>query len=105
VAGPCRILTGFPITPTDDAYRAGGVHKSRTDCKNNSDLREEHVHELEFKLLLSKSFKGWNFAVNPLAAKNLSNNPSELGYAMGAGRPLALKASPNRCNFCPLWLR
>jgi hypothetical protein len=67
----------------------------------NPVLREEHDHELEFKLLLSKSFKGWNVAVNPIATKNLSpNNPWEFGYAVGASRPLALKASPNRCNFC-----
>lgn len=59
-------------------------------------------HELEFKLLLSKTFKGWNIAVNPLATKNLSpSNPWEFGYAMGASRPLALKASANPCNFCP----
>jgi len=64
--------------------------------------REEHDHELEFKLLLSKTFKGWNVAVNPLATKNLSpGNPWEFGYAVGASRPLALKASPNRCALCP----
>ena len=68
---------------------------------SNASLRKEHVHELEFKLLLSKSYKGWNFAVNPLAAKNLSSNPWEFGYAMGASRALALKASANRCDFCP----
>ena len=67
----------------------------------NASLREEHDHELEFKLLLSKTFKGWNFAVNPLAAKNLSHHPWEFGYAMGASRPFALKASADRCNFCP----
>jgi hypothetical protein len=67
----------------------------------NSELRQEHDHELEFKLLLSRSFNGWNFAVNPLAAKNLSNHPWEFGYALGVSRPLALKASPDRCNFCP----
>lgn len=67
----------------------------------NAALRQNHNHELEFKLLLSKTFKGWNVAVNPLATKNLSpNNPWEFGYAVGASRPLALKASPNRCNFC-----
>jgi len=68
---------------------------------SNASLRKDHAHELEFKLLLSKTYKGWNFAVNPLAAKNLSNNPWEFGYAMGASRPLALKASANRCTFCP----
>jgi hypothetical protein len=68
---------------------------------SNASLRKDHAHELELKLLLSKTYNGWNFAVNPLAAKNLSNNPWEFGYAMGASRPLALKASANRCAFCP----
>jgi hypothetical protein len=68
---------------------------------SNASLQKEHVHELEFKLLLSKAHKGWNLAFNPLAAKNLSNNPWEFGYAMGVSRPLALKASANRCSFCP----
>lgn len=67
----------------------------------NSIARLETDHELEFKLLLSKSFKGWNVAVNPLFTKNLSPaEPWEFGYAVGASRPLALKASPNLCNFC-----
>ena len=67
----------------------------------NSILRQEHDHELEFKLLLSKNFNGWNIAFNPLGTKNLSpSNPWEFGYAVGASRPLALKALPNRCNFC-----
>jgi hypothetical protein len=67
----------------------------------NALARKQLNHELEFKLLLSKSFKGWNVAVNPLATKNLSpSNPWEFGYAIGASRPLALKASPKRCTFC-----
>ena len=67
----------------------------------NSVLSQEHDHELEFKLLLSKTFKGWNVAVNPLAGKNLSaGHPWEFGYAIGASHPLALTASANRCNFC-----
>src|SRR5207245_11609437 len=32
---------------------------------------------------------------------NLSNSPWEFSYALGASRPLALKASAKRCNFCP----
>jgi hypothetical protein len=68
----------------------------------NALTRQEHNHELEFKLLLSKTFKGWNVAVNPLATKNLlPSDPWEFGYAIGASRPLALKASAKRCNFCP----
>ena len=67
----------------------------------NAALRQEHDHELELKLLLSRTYKGWNFAVNPLAGKNLSpSHPWEFGYAMGLSRPLALKASPKRCNLC-----
>jgi len=67
----------------------------------NSALRQTHNHELEFKPILSTDFKGWNFALNPLATKNVSpNNPWEFGYAMGISRPLALKASAQHCTFC-----
>ena len=45
---------------------------------------------------------GWNIALNPLFAKNLlPSEPWEFGYAVGASRPLALKARAGRCNFCP----
>ena len=68
---------------------------------SNGRLRQEHDHELELKLLLSSTFKGWNVAVNPIATKNLSpSEPWEFAYAVGASRPLALKALPNRCNLC-----
>jgi hypothetical protein len=66
----------------------------------NAALRQEHNHELEFKLLLSGTNKGWNFTENTLAAKNLAGSPWEFGYAIGASRPLALKASARRCSFC-----
>jgi hypothetical protein len=68
----------------------------------NSLLASTHNHEFEFKLLLSKNWNGWNVAVNPLVAKNVSpNNPVEFGYAIGVSRTLGLKASPNACNVCP----
>ncbi len=67
----------------------------------NAEARNEIKNELEFKLILSSTFKGWNFAQNTLAAKNLANSPWEFGYALGASRPLALKASPRACSFCP----
>jgi hypothetical protein len=66
----------------------------------NAVARKEHVHEIELKLILSSTFKGWNFTENTIAAKNLSNNPWEFGYALGASRPLALQASANSCTFC-----
>ncbi|MFZ3340556.1 MAG: hypothetical protein WA609_05430 [Terriglobales bacterium] len=69
--------------------------------ESNGVLRQEHDHELEMKLLLSSTFKGWNVAVNPIFTKNLSpSEPWEFAYALGTSRPLALKASPERCNFC-----
>lgn len=67
----------------------------------NGLARQEDNHELELKLLLSKTFKGWNVAENTLAGKNLTGgHPWEFGYAMGASRPLALTASSKQCNFC-----
>jgi hypothetical protein len=69
-------------------------------ASGNAELRREHDHELEFKLLLSGTHKGWNFVENTLAAKNLSNHPWEFGYAIGVSRPLALKASAKRCSLC-----
>jgi len=68
---------------------------------SNAVSRGEHDHELEMKLLLSSTFKGWNVALNPIVTKNLlPSEPWEFAYAVGASRPLALKASANRCNFC-----
>ena len=90
------------ISEADKIIKEVEGHDVESDHADpNSVLSQEHDHELEFKLLLSKTFKGWNVAVNPLATKNLSpNNPWEFGYALGASRPLALKASPHRCSFC-----
>jgi hypothetical protein len=67
---------------------------------SNTLARQDHAHELEFKLILSSNYKGWNFTQNTIASKNLSNNPWEFGYALGASRPLAMKASAQRCTFC-----
>jgi len=68
----------------------------------NGEARRDHDHELEMKLLLSSTFKGWNVALNPIFTKNLlPSEPWEFGYALGASRPLALKATPNHCNLCP----
>ena len=67
----------------------------------NSALRQETKNELEFKLILSSTYKGWNFSQNTIATKNLSNEPWEFGYAIGASRPLKLAASSHRCTFCP----
>jgi hypothetical protein len=66
----------------------------------NAVARQERTREMEFKLILSSNYKGWNFTQNTIATKNLSNEPWEFGYAMGVSRPLAMKGAAHRCNFC-----
>ena len=67
----------------------------------NAIARQDHDYELEFKLLLSGNFKGWNIAENTIATKNLTGaDPWEFGYAIGTSRPLALKASAKPCSLC-----
>ncbi len=66
----------------------------------NALARQQHTREMEFKLILSSNFKGWNFTENTIATKNLSNEPWEFGYALGASRPLTMKGAAHRCNFC-----
>ncbi len=62
--------------------------------------RAEKKREAELKLILSSNFKGWNVSENMIAEKNLSGLPWEFGYAVGASRPLTLKASARECTFC-----
>jgi len=86
----------------DKILKEGEGHDSEADFLTpNAQARREHIHEVELKLILSSNVKGWNFSENILAAKNLSNSPWEFGYAIGASRPLALKASAKRCTACP----
>jgi hypothetical protein len=90
------------ISEADKIMKEVEGHDVASDHADPNALTRHTVnHELEFKLLLSKNFKGWNIALNPLATKPLLPSvPWEFGYAIGVSRPLALKASPNRCNFC-----
>jgi hypothetical protein len=86
----------------DKILKEGEGHDVESDfLVSNAEAQKERIHEMEMKLILSSTFKGWNFTENTLAAKNLSNSPWEFGYALGASRPLALKASAKRCAFCP----
>ena len=85
----------------DKILKEGEGHDVEADFLTpNSVARREISNEMEFKLILSSTVKGWNFTQNTLAAKNLSNEPWEFGYALGASRPLALKASARRCTLC-----
>jgi len=67
----------------------------------NGEARKETKNEAELKLILGSNFKGWNVSENFTFVKNLTNEPWEFGYALGASRPLGLKASAKRCSFCP----
>lgn len=68
---------------------------------SNGTLSKEHKHEIETKLILSGTFKGWNISQNTIAAKDFSNAPWEFAYAIAVSRPLALKARASRCSLCP----
>ena len=75
-------------------------HDTRDDFLGRND-RSERKREAELKLILSSNFKGWNVSENLIFEKNLSNEPWEFGYAVGASRPMALKARPQDCAVCP----
>src|SRR5439155_14801521 len=64
-------------------------------------LRREHAHELETKLILSSAVRGWNISENMIFEKNLSADEGvEFGYAVGVSRPLGGLASGASCRLC-----
>ena len=66
-----------------------------------AELRLEHAHELEGKLILSSAVRGWNVSENFIVEKNLSADEGfELGYSVGVSRPLGGLASGTTCYFC-----
>ena len=76
----------------------GGGHDLTS---SNRDLRGEHAHELETKLILSSDYHDWNISENFIATKNLSESEGvEFGYAFGVTRPLARLASGGNCRVC-----
>lgn len=98
---PVLYIEFSDINGADKTLREVVGHDGEADyAVANFIARHERKREAETKLILSSNFKGWNLAENFIAEKNLSNNPWEFGYAIGLSRPLALAASPQRCNFC-----
>ncbi len=76
-------------------------HDGQADLAGpNGELRKEHQHEAELKLILSSNVKDWNISENFISEKNLGHEPWEFGYAVGATRPLASAASVRPCTFC-----
>jgi hypothetical protein len=102
IVNPVLYIEYEQISGADKILKEVEGHDVELDFADaNAASRKDHKDELELKLLLSSTFRGWNVAVNPIATKNLSpSEPWEFAYAIGASRPLALKASSKRCSFC-----
>ena len=67
----------------------------------NSIARKIHEQEMELKLVLSRDYKGWNFAGNVMGAKDFSGEPWEFGYSLGTSRPLSTAdGQAQSCVFC-----
>jgi hypothetical protein len=65
------------------------------------ELRREHVHELEGKLILSSVVGVWNVSENFIIEKNLSESEGfEFGYSVGVSRPIGVLAAGRSCRFC-----
>lgn len=76
-------------------------HDTIADLRGtNAENRQEKLHEMELKLILSRNWRGWNFSQNTIFEKNLNNSPWEFGYAVATSRPLSLAASANACVVC-----
>jgi hypothetical protein len=66
----------------------------------NGLLRKSVERAVEGKLILSSTFDGLNVSENVIAEKNLTNEPWEFGYAVGASRSLASAGSGRDCWYC-----
>jgi hypothetical protein len=67
---------------------------------SNDALRKSVERAMEMKLILSSNFNGFNVSENFIAEKNLTNEPWEFGYAVGASRSLASAGNRKDCTFC-----
>jgi hypothetical protein len=77
------------------------VGKAPLEFQRNSELSQEHAHELEAKLILSSDVHHWNIAENFIVERNLSESEGfEFGYAFAASRRLTQKVSAHPCRFC-----
>jgi hypothetical protein len=65
------------------------------------ELRREHAHEIEGKLILSSVAGAWNVSENLIVERNLSRDEGiEFGYSIGASRPIGTLASGTTCHVC-----
>jgi hypothetical protein len=76
-------------------------HDSQADLAGpNSDLRRDHQHEAELKLILSSNLHDWNISENFITEKDMGHDPWEFGYAVAVARPLRSAAGGRECTFC-----
>ena len=77
------------------------VGSGRLSSEPIADLRQEHAHELEAKVILTSAVRGWNISENFIMEKNLSAHEGvEFGYAVGVSRSLGGLASGTSCRVC-----
>jgi hypothetical protein len=89
------------INRADKSFLEITGHKSIQDLWVPNDVARSLVERsIETKLILSSNIRGWNLSENFIAEKNLKNEPWEFGYAIGASRPLAMKARSQNCWLC-----
>src|SRR5262245_29582821 len=75
---------------------AGGIPFEPVD-----ELKQEHAHEIEGKLILSSAIGAWNVSENFIVEKNLSESEGfEFGYSVGVSRHLGGLASGTSCHVC-----
>lgn len=100
---PVLYFEWVDINEADKSLREVVGHDTYKDqLEPNSDTRQARKREVETKLILSSNFHGWNVSENIIAEKVINHaEPWEFGYAVGVSRPLAMKARPDWCTFCP----
>lgn len=98
---PVFVIAWEDASAADKSIAEIEGHSSLEDFATpNAIARPEREHEIETKLILSRDHRGWNFAGNILAAKELSGEPWQFGYALGVSRPLSTAKSDKTCNAC-----
>jgi hypothetical protein len=101
VINPVLYFEYESITGADKTLLEVVGHDGQADlAEPNDEARQEHEHEAELKLILSSNLKAWNISENFIAEKNLSHEPWEFGYALGAARPFRTLGSGKPCVFC-----
>ena len=89
------------INGADKTLREIVGHDGGSDFQvPNGIARLEKQRELELRLILGSTVRGWNFSENFISEKNLETGPWEFGYAVGVTRPLQLAANAKECVFC-----